>query len=213
MPEFDRLNLEYDALICLNGSLTDTSSIIDFTHKLIIAADGAADKLFDAGLSPSLIIGDGDSINSKLIPKHFDRNKLLIDLNQETNDFEKILDFCINNKLHNLIICGFHGGVLEHTLNNISVFAKYADRLNLIIYDHGRLGIWVDDFLHLKVMSDEIISLIPLPEARLSTRNLRWRLDNEILAIGKREGARNQAISDFIEITVHSGAIICFFDR
>lgn len=213
MPEFDRINIEYEAIICLNGTLPESLSIIDYKKKIVIAADGAANKLFHAGITPSLIIGDGDSINQNKLPPSFDRNNLLIDLNQEKNDFEKILCYCIDNKIQTLMICGFHGGELEHTLNNISVFAKYANKLDMLIYDHGRLGIWVDNFLQLRTMPQEIISLIPMPIAILSTKNLRWSLDNELLAMGKREGARNQAIADFIEVHIHSGAIICFFDH
>jgi thiamine pyrophosphokinase len=64
----------------------------------------------------------------------------------------------------------------------------------------------------LETNTNEIISLIPLPEARISTKNLKWELSNEKLELGIREGARNESIAEFIEIHVHKGELLLYFD-
>lgn len=211
MELFDRNIHKFDALICLNGSLPEKTSFFDFKYNLLLAADGAADKIFAKGLKPDYIIGDFDSLNKNAIPEDYDIQSFIVDHSQETNDFEKILTYCSENKLNRIIIFGIHGGELEHTLNNISVFKKFTSQLDMMIFDEGRLGIFIDDYIKLPTHRGEMISLIPIPKAKLSTRNLKWELDEEILELGIREGARNKANADFIEIFVHQGEILLFF--
>ncbi len=212
MEYFNRNKSEFDVLVCLNSDLPPKKVCETAKYKKLIAADGAARYVFANGLMPDLIIGDFDSFDINSVPDDFDIARLRADYNQDTNDFEKILDFCLNNQLNDILIFGLHGGELEHTLNNISVFKKYSNKLQLTIYDKSRYGIYLDDFIKLHTKKDEIISLIPLPAVRLSTKNLRWELNDEILELGIREGARNQAITDFIEINVLSGSVLLFFD-
>jgi thiamine pyrophosphokinase len=64
--------------------------------------------------------------------------------------------------------------------------------------------------IRMKTGINETISLIPQPIAFLKTKNLQWELNNEALELGVREGARNRAISDEIEIKIISGEILLF---
>jgi thiamine pyrophosphokinase len=212
MEYFDRNKRKFDALVCLNSSLPTRSIYEAVKYDKLIAADGAARYVFDEGLEPDLIIGDFDSLDMKSIPDDFDISRFLADYNQDTNDFEKILSYCYDNRLNDILIFGLHGGELEHTLNNISVFKKFADKLQMTIYDKARYGVLVDDFIKLQTKKDENISLIPLPEVRLNTKNLMWELNDEILELGVREGARNRATASFIEIKITGGCLLLFFD-
>lgn len=178
----------------------------------VIAADGAANKLADIGIIPDYIIGDMDSFDGDdtLV---FQNSVILSNPDQETNDFEKILRFALEKKFERLLVAGFHGGELEHTLNNWSVFIRFARHLNLCIYDKDRYGIVANSSLKLKTIPNEIISLIPQPEAVITTHNLRWALNKEQLKLGSREGARNRATADEISIEIHSGEILIFFEN
>ena len=59
---------------------------------------------------------------------------------------------------------------------------------------------------------DEIVSLIPQPEATLTTRGLAWPLNQESLTLGVREGARNRSTGERVELEIHSGAVFVFVD-
>lgn len=212
MEYFDRYNRKFDAVICLNATLPDKHVCDAVTYSKLIAADGAAEFVFAQGIYPDYIIGDFDSLNRDAVPPDYSINSFIVDHNQDTNDFEKILSFCIDNNLFNLLIFGMHGGEIEHTLNNISVFKKSTPFLNMIIYDQERLGIYVNRKIKLPTHINEIISLIPLPKAQLTTKNLKWELNSETLEIGTREGARNLAVAEIIEINVSKGELLLFFD-
>ena len=212
MEFFDRYNRKFDAVICLNATLPGKHVCDAVTYSKLIAADGAAEFVFAQGIYPDYIIGDFDSLNRRAVPPDYSINSFVVDHNQDTNDFEKILTFCIENNLRNLLIFGIHGGEIEHTLNNISVFKKFTPYLNMILYDVERFGIYVNKKIILPTHENEIISLIPLPKAQLKTRNLKWELHDETLELGTREGARNIALADVIEISVSNGELLLFFD-
>lgn len=212
MEEYNRNNRKFDALICLNATMPTKALFQAIEYDKLIAADGAADKVFALGIYPDFIIGDFDSLNRKAVPDDYDVKSFIVEHSQETNDFEKILKYCFQNNLTRLLIFGMHGGELEHTLNNISVFKKYAEILNMTVYDAGRIGIFINNFIRLETSKNETISLIPMPKSMLKTKNLKWELEDEVLELGNREGARNIATSDFIEISVIQGDILLFFD-
>ncbi len=202
----------FSAVVCLNANLPD-KFVFDMVASLpLLVADGAANNILALGLDPTKVIGDMDSFfmsNQQQIPQE----KLLIIPDQETNDFEKILQYCIHNNYNDLLIFGFHGGELEHTLNNWSVLKKYCKRLNLCIFDNNRYGIPIYESVELFVNVGEIISLIPQPMVQLRTHNLEWELHGEILELGKREGARNVAVGEHLTLEVLEGELLLFINH
>jgi len=202
----------FDAVICLNAKLPEKSIYDSLNANKIIAADGAALKLMDIGVGCDYIIGDLDSFYQDERSALFTTQEIIHLPDQNKNDFEKILDYCIEHKISNLLITGLHGGELEHTLNNQSILIRYAEKLNLCIYDQGRYGIPVSESIRFDCKKGEIISIIPQPTAILSSKNLQWELDIFHLEFGHREGARNRAIDNFVEILVISGNYMLFID-
>jgi thiamine pyrophosphokinase len=205
-------NIKFDAIICLNASLPEVEVFRHFNAIPIIAADGSAEALFKLNIIPDLIIGDMDSLDVSSIPPDFDNSHIKIIADQDTNDFEKILTFCLKNNWNNLLITGIHGGELEHTLNNLSVYKKFNHSLNLCIFDFDRYGIMIDFSIELDTKIEETISLIPFPSVNIKTSNLKWSLNDEDLLLGRREGARNKALDDNIQLDINSGELFVFFN-
>jgi len=201
------------AIVCLNGDLPNQFSVANFHNIPIISADGAAAKLLDMDIIPSLVIGDMDSFSISKYCNTFPKEKIIELPDQETNDFEKILTYCKNNNLRNLLIFGFHGGDLEHSLNNWSVLKKFTSQLNMIISDKNRLGFACFENIEIHCRKGEIISLIPQTSATISTTNLNWNLTSETLEIGKRDGVRNIALDNVVEIEIINGELLVFIDR
>ncbi len=201
-----------EAAVFLDGDLPDFKNLrLDKSTK-IIAADGAADKLLHNNFIPNIIIGDMDSID--LSKNIYNNIEILKDIDQETNDFEKILIFALNQKYRNILIFGLHGGELEHTLNNISVLLKYQHLFgSIIILDKDRYCLYIDQSIKLQLKKDELISIIPYPKCKIQTNGLYWELNNEWLEQGKREGARNKCKNENITINLESGAYFLFFDN
>ncbi|PKL85505.1 MAG: thiamine diphosphokinase [Ignavibacteriae bacterium HGW-Ignavibacteriae-1] len=202
---------KFDALLCLNSELPDYVFEL-FPNVPIIAADGAVFELQKRGLRATKVIGDLDSGKRDEIEKMYDSSDIIEISDQETNDFEKCLLWLEHSGMKNILILGLHGGLLEHTLNNWSILMRYGRKLNLCNYELGRYGIPIYDSIKMNCVENEIVSLIPNGMVRLTTRNLKWELDDEILEFSQREGARNVAVADNFEITVSEGSFLLFVD-
>lgn len=202
------LDEPFDAIICIDGDLPGSDFFNQFSKSKIIAADGAANKFHKKNTKPDLIIGDLDSVKKNVLD-NIDSEIIKIE-SQETNDFEKALLWCKNKNFTDILVTGFHGGELEHTLNNWSVFIKYSSLLNLTIFDLGRYGFVLKGNNKINLAENEIVSLIPQPKATLTTKNLKWELSRGKLELGQREGARNLTISSQIQVNVLSGEILFF---
>lgn len=201
---------KFDALVCLNGDLPRAKEIDKFGAIPFYAADGAASKLFQLGFMPDFIVGDIDSLEDSPIMDVFSKEKIMKIPGQGANDFEKVLDFAIDRGDKNIVVIGIHGGELEHTLNNWSVLKKYSEKLNLCIFDAGRYGIPLLTSTKIQLEIGELVSLIPQPKCKLSSTNLKWELDNEVLEFGVREGARNETTSDEINLDIKEGSFLFF---
>ncbi len=202
----------FDAVICLFGKLPKRKVFSNFKGAKILAADGAGIKLLKKGIMPDYVIGDLDSFYEKPIFEKIDKAKIIRISDQETNDFEKNLLFAQQKGYKKILILGFHGGELEHSLNNWSVLIRYSKIMDLCIFDRFRYGIPVRESISIDTKINEIISIIPQTNTKIKTKNLEWHLNNEVLEFGKREGARNRAIKDEVDIELLEGEYLLFIN-
>ncbi|MBL7974219.1 MAG: thiamine diphosphokinase [Candidatus Kapabacteria bacterium] len=205
------MRINYDSIVCLNGDIPSADFFAQH-QKPIYAADGAAWKLHSIGITPNVIVGDMDSFSQQPHQGEFQYAEHIWMPDQDSNDFEKILLVTHERGIHSLLVCGMHGGELEHTLNNWSVLTRYAWTHKLHVFDAGRIAVPVLDSFTLDTKHNELISLIPQPVAQVTTKGLQWELKDETLELGVREGARNRATGNHIQIHVHNGAVLVFFD-
>ena len=202
-------NKRFDCAVFLNGELPENEILKQIKGVVFIAADGAANKVLKVGIKPDYIIGDLDSLDSE---QDYTGIEIIRQESQVINDFEKILRFAEMRKDKDILIFGFHGGELEHTLNNWSVFIKFQNNLNMVLFDSGRYAIPVKEDISFECRKDEMISLVPQFECVLKTKNLEWNLHDEQLRMGKRKGCRNIARDESVEIELMSGQYLLFID-
>ncbi|MBI5324000.1 MAG: thiamine diphosphokinase [Ignavibacteriae bacterium] len=203
-----------DSILCLDAVLPGIEFFSRFNDVPLLAADGASLKLYDLSIIPGFIIGDLDTFSSNPLSEQLiGKSEIIHSSEQETNDFEKSLNFCIGKGWKNIMIAGFHGGALEHTLNNWSIIKKFSRRLNLCIYDDGRYALPVYNSISFNPEMNELISIIPQPMSKMTTKGLQWELKNETLELGLREGARNIARAEVIDIELHIGEYLLFIDQ
>lgn len=200
----------FDCIICLNGDMPSAHTLAALYPAPFIAADGASKQLRIRGFTPDIIIGDMDSVE---VYSSFATSEIIHLPDQETNDFEKALRFCLTTSFRNVLVCGFHGGELDHTLNNWSVFMKFVPYLSLTILDGERYAIPITESVCFSTMKDELISLIPQPRCTLTLRGFVWNLTHETLSLGMREGARNKASAELCSLEVHDGQLLCFLSH
>jgi thiamine pyrophosphokinase len=199
-----------DAILCLNGllPLADELQLLRAQEVPLIAADGAATQLRRLSLLPDVIVGDCDSIAPELDWWQKQRIPIHCLEDQNSTDFEKSLEYALAATYRNILIVGAHGGDFDHTLNNWSIIQRWGQRLNLCVYDNGKMAIPVYTSVRFSSVPSAMISLLPQPTARLTTTGLRWELHGELLAFGIREGARNRAVQEQVELVLHEGSLL-----
>ena len=203
-------NERIDAVLFLNGILPERTLLEAYASVPFIAADGAANALMDMGIVPDILCGDLDSVNDHVLDAVRSHGTIIVDPNQDDNDFEKALRVASNSLWNTVLVVGIPGGDLEHTLNNWSVLMRHGRTMRLLALDGDRVGIPVYDSFTYTALPEEIISIIPQPRVRLTTEGLQWQLRDEILELGTREGARNRAVQSDVTITVHEGSALVF---
>jgi len=204
----NNIDLTLDCIIILNGDVAEYDiSLLSCFNGIKIAADGSANTLIANNVIPDYIIGDLDSFNAECLPVE---SKIINILDQSQYDFEKCLEFAVSNNWHRILLIGMNGGALDHTLNNWSIFIKYASNLQLFSYACGQIGTLITSDITFDSEVDDIISIIPFPSATLTTDGLKWKLTNTKLEFGKSEGARNKTTSEKVTIKLHSGKYILF---
>lgn len=201
-----------DAIICLKGQPPAIEVVQHFADVPLIAADGAANLLYDLEILPEYIVGDLDSVQPEVIEAMRETTEIIVEVDQDINDFEKALRFAQQMLWKRVLVTGIHGGDLEHTLNNWSVLMRFGKDMDLLVLDGNRIGVPVYGPTSYASTVDEIISLIPQPSVNLTTQGLHWPLTQEVLTLGVREGARNRATATAVELHVHDGALLLFID-
>lgn len=188
------------SVLCLNGDLPDAA----FFQQLalpVIAADGAANALYAAGIQPDIIIGDLDSVSDAIRCQ----SAILYRPDQESSDFEKCVVYLQEKNLLPTLITGINGGYLDHVLNNVNIFL----RTNSIFYAPPLTGFVIHTGLkELTLPVDTKISLLGLPEATLSTDGLKWEMTHARLHFGGRSGCFNRTRSEKIRIHVTHGQLL-----
>lgn len=186
------------SILCLNGKLPNKRF---FQANLpIVAADGAANLLLKKSILPDVIIGDLDSINLN----NFDKSIIFHAQDQNFTDFQKALFYLKKQNLLPSLICGVDGGFIDHILHNIAVIIENK----CMFYAPPVLGIALEKGEYLfKLNFDNKISLFGI-EAKVSTKGLKWELDNYILKFPKKNSLSNRLKSESLEINVKKGKVL-----
>ena len=166
------------AIGLVGGAKVETTDLAELsgltTH--LVAADGGADHLLAAGLSPAAVIGDMDSLSDAARIAFADQLHPVAE--QETTDFEKAL---MRVESACVLALGFTGGRMDHMLSVLNVLARYRHRAVVLLDDTDASFILPDDPVVLNLPPDTRLSLMPLAELRATATGLRWPLQDRVL--------------------------------
>lgn len=206
----------FRGILCLNGNLPSKNFFEKYSDLPIIASDGAGSQLIDIGIHPNFVIGDMDSFHSNISDDTNINFKKYS--NQNYNDFEKSILFMKEKNLFPSLVCGVFGGEIDHVINNINCLMKYEQQCPMVFYDEEiiekpKWGFPIRDSLSFAGIKSEIISIMPHPTATISTKGLKWDLDNKKLSVFGISSFRNQELGHNIEINVHEGRALIISGR
>lgn len=189
------------SILCLDGNLPNKQFLLDIKLP-IFAADGAVKKLLAYGIEPIKTIGDLDSLDQEIL----DKIDTIYLPDQNSTDFQKSLKYLKKNNLLPCIVCGTNGGFLDHILNNINIIIGNE----CILYDPPILGITIktDNERILTLTPNSKISILGFNNAIVSTKGLKWELNDIQLNFPGQNSALNRTIQDKVSIKAKGGEVL-----
>lgn len=183
---------------------------------LIVALDSAIERVMKYDIKVDVLIGDFD--------RNFDAEKykesqfpieIIHAPDQNKTDLEKAFDYLIDRKIPAVNVVWATGKRADHAIANITNIAQYRNLLKIVILDdHSKIYLLAKKF-EKWYTANSIISLIPIGEVTgISTKNLFYKLTNETLKLGYRNGNSNHVTQDgIVKIEHESGDLLmmeCF---
>jgi thiamine pyrophosphokinase len=202
------------AAIFLNGNHPSLRLVRKLIRKdcLIIAADGGANFLYAKKIKPHVIIGDMDSLSVDSFEYFRGQDVEFIKIGeQETTDFEKSLNYCRTMEIKEVLVLGATSTRPDHSMNNFSVMKRFSGKMNLKMFTDEYEIFYAKKKTEFQYKKNETLSMIAMPKAiGVSTKGLKYKLIEEDLEFGVREGTLNESVSENISISFKSGTLLIF---
>lgn len=140
---------------------------------VLVAADGGADAVLAAGLSPVAVIGDMDSLSPAARAAFAPVLQEIAE--QETTDFEKCLTHI---RAPMVLALGFLGGRADHSFAALNILARLAAPV-VLMGAQDVLCLLTGEGVSLDLPKGTRLSLLPMGLARVWSAGLRWPLAGE----------------------------------
>ncbi len=161
----------------------ETTAVWARSADIVVAADGAANRLLASGIVPTTIIGDLDSLDPVV-----ERSSLPIeeDLDQETTDCDKLLIHVRRRYAQSQFsLIGLEGDRFDHVLSSLQSTARLYPTCRLVLRDG--LAWFVRPGFPVQVASSvgHTVSLIPiLPCTGVAMEGVQWSPKAELSPLG-----------------------------
>jgi thiamine pyrophosphokinase len=174
----------------------------------IICCDGSTENLIKAGYIPDAIIGDMDSLGKETAERFADR--IFHDVNQDTNDLTKAVQWCRKMNYNNLVIIAATGLREDHTIGNISLLAEYAGFVNVkMVTDTGVFLPFLSKCT-VSTFPGQQVSLFSIdPNTEITTDGLKFPLRNMKIA-NWWVATLNEALGDSFTLDFKNGRVIVY---
>ena len=177
------------------------------TANTLICTDGGADQAIKNGFTPSLLIGDMDSLT--INPTDLSC-KIIHQAGQENTDLEKALDWCIENNIRDVALVGVSGYREDLMLVNLLVMKEYNFEINIQTVTDYHTIFFVHDQKDFAVTSGQLISIVSVDNSpQLTTTGLKYCLHKKRL-LSAGQGISNEATGETFSLTVNEGGVFVF---
>ena len=173
----------------------------------VVAADGGANFCLAAGVTPTRVIGDLDSL-SAAARGALPASAVTRDDDQNLTDFEKALRM-IEAPL--VIALGFTEGRMDHTLANFAVLARRIGPPTLLLGGED-LAFAAPETLSLDLPHGTRLSLFPMRPSQGISRGLKWPIDGLTLDPSGRLGTSNE-VSGPVRLSFDQPGVITLVPR
>ncbi|WP_445452630.1 thiamine diphosphokinase [Flavobacterium sp. 25HG05S-40] len=201
------------ALIIANGEACSAELLGQLLEwsPLVIVLDSAIERVLELGIKIDVLLGDFDrGFDADYYKERQYPIEIVYAPNQEKTDLEKAFDYLIEKEHKAANVIWATGKRADHTITNITNIVAYRNKLKIVILDdHSKVFLLPSSF-EKWYPQNTILSLIPIGKVSgISTQNLFYPLQEEVLTIGYRTGSSNHVTQDgIVSITHNEGDLL-----
>lgn len=194
----DNFLKQYNRIVCVDGGLNNFSKICT---KII----------------PNYIIGDFDSVRTKILNKYKNKPIIVKKDNQDESDFLFALNYIFNSikNISVIDICCATGDRIDHTLCNILTLKHITNKIKFrIIRSNSIIYLLTNGKINIEVGINKTVSLIPLTNIKnINTVGLKWELKNTNLNFGFVNGISNITVNKCISVDIENGECLIILNK
>ena len=204
------------AVIFAGGTLRPGKavSIAIASADLILAADSGAAIALQYGLTPTIVVGDLDSLDALPLQQLRERGSQIIQapIEKDETDTELAVDTAIERGATSITLLGALGGPrFDHTIANIMLLAGY-EKVPIQLVD-GPAVCWLlrgPGSSSVEGHPGDLLSLIPLTSEAtgVRTNGLYYPLYDETLYFGKPRGVSNVLTREQAGVYLEQGLLL-----
>jgi len=207
-------------VIFANGDLPDLNRARNLLQAddFVICADGGTHHALALGVTPNLVIGDMDSIQSDQW-RELEKEGVTIELfprDKNETDLELALARAIELEPQQIVIVAALGGRLDQTIGNLALLTDLQLAMFDVRLDDGAEEMFIcRNQVQVHGRSGDIVSLIPWgnPVRGVQTQGLKWPLKSETLYPEKTRGISNELLGETADIKIASGTLLVIHTR
>jgi thiamine pyrophosphokinase len=195
--------------------------------EFVVAADGGWDKAVSLGITPDLLVGDGDSLAERrfteLAAAGVPVERAAVD--KDESDAELAILAALRRGATHITVVGALGGPrLDHALANVGLLALPDPRLaEMELLDQAtrvrllRAPGTSGEAATCRLVGPigELVSLLPqgIPAIGITTNGLLYPLNDETLSPGPARGLSNVSTAVEAQVTLRSGCLLVIETR
>ena len=201
------------ALIIANGescSFELMGELLEWS-PLVVVLDSAIQRVLDLNIKVDVLLGDFDrDFDAEKIREQQYPIEIIHTPDQDKTDLEKAFDYLIGRGFPAVNVVWATGRRADHTITNITNIVRFREQLKIVILDDYSKIFLLPKTYEKWYTKGTPISLIPIGKVEgITTKNLKYSLDNEALTMGYRTGSSNEVKEDgMIKITHGEGNLL-----
>ena len=183
-------------------------------YDIIIAVDKGLETIDYLKLQPQYVLGDFDSVNTKILEKYKTQNIKIIKLNPEKDltDTHSAIDLALEIKSTEITILGAIGTRLDHTMANIHILKQALDK-NIkakIVNEKNEIELINKEIIIKRDDNYKYVSIIPLTTnvTGITIEGMKYIINDYTLSIGDSLGVSNEQIDKEAKISIKTGILV-----
>jgi len=177
----------------------------------VICADSGYDHAVNMGITPSVVVGDFDSISAP--PQNVPA--ISYPIRKDFTDTEMAIKCAREQGFIDFLLLGVTGSRMDHSLTNILMLKDFVRRgEKAVIVDENNKITAVSSRVEINEPPGTIVSLVPIEDCKgVTTEGLSYPLCNADLRMGKGFGVSNVINCEQAIVKLASGVLLVIVAR